>query len=291
MLKRATYAILLLFVTNSSQADQLITLEDVVRSVLNSHLEIEKQRTYTERSDAAAQQTRSEFDWSLFAEGGYKRPRVPGSNDNGLLTAETKTNNVYNITVGMEKRFRNGITVAPGVSYSQNTSKNSSDVLANSVSLGHLAVTIPLLKGRGTEATTANERVAQETYEATRLDSDRAIAILLVNAASQYWQTVAATRNLAAARRAGKEAAAITETLKTLSEQGELSVLEYQNSVASLNLRRLKIEKSAVTWNSTRRKLARIIQNGYRINKLPISGEQFPAFDVEAVLGLNENTL
>ncbi len=283
--------LMLLSSMSSAHSDQIVILEDVVRGVLGYNLETKKQQTYVEQSDAAAQQISSVFDWSLIAEGGYRRPRVPGTNNDNLLTAETETNNVYSVRLGVGKQFRNGITVRPGISYSKNTNGNASDVLAESVSLGHLAVNIPLLRGRGTQATTANERASQKNVEASKLNKDRRLAETLVHANAQYWQSVAAKRNLEAKQRAGEEAVAISETLRKLSEQGEVSVLEYQNSVANLNLRRLKIEKSAVTWNSTRRKLARLIQKEHRIDNLPISESQFPNFDPKTSLNLNENAL
>jgi len=82
-------------------------------------------------------------------------------------------------------------------------------------------VTIPLLRGRGTEATTANEQAAKQTQKASELTKDRAIATIIVNATHQYWQSVAAKRNLIAEQKAGEEAAEITENLKKLSEQDE----------------------------------------------------------------------
>ena len=291
MLRKIVYALLLLFTINSSQANPVVGLEDIVRSVLNSNLEIDKQQILVDQSNAIAQQVSAEFDWNLAAEGGVKRPRVPGTSPEGYLTNETEFNYVSKIAVGMEKQFRNGITIAPGGSYSQNLNDNRSEVLADSVTAPSIAVTIPLLRGRGTEVTTANEQAAKETQKASELIRDRATAKIIVNATHQYWQSVAAKRNLEAEQKAGDEAAAITETLKKLSEQGELSILEYQSSVANLNLRRLKIEKSAVTWNSTRRKLARLMESGHRIKILPVSDDQFPNFGVETDLILDENVL
>jgi len=291
MLRIIVYASFFWLTISNSNANQVITLEDVVRSVLNSNLEIDKQQTLVDGSNAAAQQVSSEFDWNLAAEGGLRRPRVPKANSEGLLTNETEFNYVSKVSVGMEKRFRNGITFAPGGSYSQNLNSNRSDVLADSVSAPSLAVTIPLLRGRGTKATTANEQAAKQTQKASELNKDRTTAKIIVNATHQYWQSVAAKRNLEAEQKAGEEAADITENLKKLSEQGELSILEYQSSVANLNLRRLKIEKSAATWNSTRRKLARIMESGHRIKNLPVSDNQFPNFGEEEHLILDENVL
>ncbi len=284
-------SLMLIFNVSSAYSSQAVTLEDVVSSVLGYNLETEKQQTYIEQNHAAAQQISGAFDWRLVAEGGYRRPRVPGTNEENLLTAETETNTVYSARLGVGKQFRNGITVRPGISYSINTNGNASDVLAESVSLGHLAVNIPLLRGRGTQVTTANERASQKTVEASKLNKDRRLAETVVRASTQYWQSVAAKRNLEARQRAGEEAIAISGILRKLSEQGEVSVLEYQNSVANLNLRRLKIEKSVVTWNSTRRKLARLIQNEHRIGNLPISVSQFPDFDPKIRLNLNESAL
>ena len=291
MLRIIVYALLLLFTINNSQANQVISLEDVVRSVLNSNLEIDKQQTLVDQSNAVAQQASAQFDWNLAAEGGVKRPRVPSTSPEGYLTNETEFNYVSKITVGMQKQFRNGVTIAPGGSYSRNLNDNRSEVLADSVTAPSIAVTIPLLRGRGTKATTATEQAAKQTQKASELKRDRATAKIIVNATRQYWQSIAAKRNLEAEQKAGKEAAAITETLKKLSEQGELSILEYQSSVANLNLRRLKIEKSAATWNSTRRKLARLIESSHRIKNLPVSDNQFPNFGVETDLILDENLL
>lgn len=289
MINGFIYAFLLL-ISVSSQAEQVITLEDVVRSVLNSHLEIERQQAFVERSDAITQQASSAFDWNIVAEGGFRRPVVPSSN-NGLLTTETETNNVYNVTFGMEKKFRNGITIAPGISYSQNLNKNRSDALANSVSVGHFAIKVPLLRGRGSKIATATENSSKEIHNAAILNKKRSAAKVIANSIQLYWQSVAAKRNLKIERFAGDEATLITENLKKLSEQGELSFLEYQSSVANLNLRRLKIEKSAATWNSTRRKLARLMSGSYKIKTLPITINHFPDFVLSESLDLDESAL
>jgi len=291
MLRLAVCVFAVFWAIPNGHTAQFVSLEDIVRNVLNSSLEIDKQQTFVDRSAAVSQQAAGAFDWNILAEGGFRRPIVIKSDQNNALTNETEVINVYNVNFGVEKRFRNGISIAPGVSFTQSLNEENTDILADSIPVGRIAVNIPLLQGRGTDANTANERSAMESFKATEYSRDRVTAKVLVNAVVFYWQSVAAKKNLEAEKRADKEAATLTDTLKKLSELGELSILEYQTNVANLNLRRLKIEKSAVTWNSTRRNLAQLANTVHSDENLPIPKDDFPNFSTEIELNLDNNAL
>jgi len=269
------FAVFLLSFGHSAFANSEVTLRDVVEAVLTKHLVIEKRDAQVQGGTAQLQQAGGEFDWNIFAEAGYKQPRVPGS-QNGLLTTETTTNDVFSVSLGAQKRFRNGIAIEPGVSISRNYSKDASDVLADSVTVGHFKISVPMLQGFGEKSTSALERAARQSFHASELDGDRDIAETLVASVVLYWQNVAIKRNIDAMRRVDEVAKTTSETVRKLSEQGELPSLEYQRSNADLNLRRLRIEKILLTWNSTRRELGKFLNGNEITNELPTAVGEFP---------------
>jgi len=94
MTRIIVYAFLFWSTISNSNANQTITLEDVVRNVINSNVENDKKQTIVERSHAATQQVSAECDWNLAAEGGVHRPRVPQATDEGYLTNRSEFNYV-----------------------------------------------------------------------------------------------------------------------------------------------------------------------------------------------------
>ncbi|MDP6707504.1 MAG: hypothetical protein QF893_14255, partial [Alphaproteobacteria bacterium] len=92
-----------------------VTLEDVVRIVLERNLNVEKARQNIRRSEALLRAARGKFDWNVFADASAIRKEVPKEVD-GFLSADTQTDTLYGTRIGISRTFRNGIRVSPQIS-------------------------------------------------------------------------------------------------------------------------------------------------------------------------------
>ena len=267
--------------------EQALTLYQLVEGVLAHHPEVALQQNLRRRNQALLQQARGLYDWNIYAEGGYRRPSVPATND-GNLTSDTATDEVYHLALGAERRLRSGITIAPGFSYAQNQDEEGSEVLAESVPLGHLAVTVPLMRGSGTAAA-SDEQVAEREYQATVQSGERAIAIALIEVVESYWRTLAMGEEISALKRGAEAAEEVNERLRRLSQRGEATLLDYQRSQANLNVRRIELEKAQIAWEEVRWGLARLLGEGADevvprpVTAFPITQGQDEALDLAAL--------
>jgi outer membrane protein TolC len=103
--------------------------------------------------------------------------------------------NVTTLSVSSNELFRNGISVSPSLQL-QRTADSFVAPAGLNTEVAGVTVTIPLLQGRGREVVTAQETAAEREIEASRLDLDFLVSQLVDAAATDYWNLVAAARNL-----------------------------------------------------------------------------------------------
>ncbi len=143
-----------------------ITLDAVIRSVLEGNLVLQKQKLRIDRNRALLRQAKGKFDWNVLAGASVARKEVPDEED-GVLTSETSTDTIFGTTVGLNKTFRNGIQVNPRIAVFRNADNDAAEALSDSVTGIDIGVTVPLLRGAGEANAAVGELALQAVLEAS----------------------------------------------------------------------------------------------------------------------------
>ncbi len=176
---------------------QTVGLEEVVMSAGTSAPGVRREDESVRRAEGQAQQARGAFDWTLSGESGWERLYVPGT-QNGFLTNDTATVDTWRTTLGATRLFRNGIAIQPGMTFFYGTDATVGQTLGLTRSRPALNVTIPLMRGFGSDNLSAsNEKAAIAALEGSRYSRDFAGQRAVAEAVIIYWRCVAARDQLA----------------------------------------------------------------------------------------------
>jgi outer membrane protein TolC len=135
----------------------------------------------------------------------------------GLLTDELQTSDALHATVGVGKKFRNGIEIRPGISVYLDSNASSAQTLGLTVPRPEINLTIPLLRGFGEDsADAAAESAAAHMLNGARSDRAFSLQKSLHDTVQLYWRCLASKLQV--------------EILK----QGEEADSDYANSVRQL---------------------------------------------------------
>ncbi|MGA2019010.1 MAG: TolC family protein [Candidatus Sulfotelmatobacter sp.] len=184
-----------------SRSAPSISLLDAVRSTLVNHTLLRIQEEQVNINRGIKQQASGQFDTLLGSSVGQTRTNTPltlylqqqalliGISTNNLVTNLT----TYNASAG--KLFRSGVSASIVLGVTRDLDNVTQGGGVNGSHVG-LMVNIPLLRGLGNEAVAAQEGADSLEVEASLLDFDQLVAQLMANAASSYWNFVAAHRGL-----------------------------------------------------------------------------------------------
>jgi outer membrane protein len=144
-----------------------------------------------------------------------------------------QVSDLTNYTFSLGKQFRNGITVAPTYGISRDVDNTINPALNNSML--SFVVTVPLLRGRGHNATApATEDAAVAEVDASLLDLNQLIAELLANTATSYWNFVAAKKLLAIASDAEQRGGVYVDNVRALIEADHVPHSDLNEVAANL---------------------------------------------------------
>jgi len=251
---------LLLALPNQGTA-ATISLEEVISTVLERNLNIEKERQNIQRAEAQLRQAKGKFDWQVFADAGVARKEVPDE-INGLLSSDTTTDTIFGSQFGVSKTFRNGIIVRPQVSIFRNASNDSAEVLSESVTGVGLAFLVPLLRGAGVGNAAAEELAQRAALKASELSTTFATQKLLQIAVRAYWRCVALKYSLDIQLANAQEIDRVSASVEQLVARGQLPPLIGQELAADQALRRLEINRTREMLFLAQRDLAAALGTG-----------------------------
>jgi len=151
----------------------------------------------------------------------------------GLFTSSLASNTTT-YTLNAQKLLRNGITIGPNLTLNRNTDNIATREGLNQAQLA-FQVTLPVLRGRGRDAVDAQERSSESTVEASLRDVNQTIAQLLTTTAIQYWNVVAAERNLVIATDSENRGRNYVQDVQTLIDKDRVPRAEINQLIANLD--------------------------------------------------------
>ncbi len=261
--KKALLALLVLMVVcgkkGSSQASassdqQQLTLLQAVQFTLLNHPLLKIQQAKIQISEGLREQASGAFD-SVTAgtlnQGQITVPLSPVQQQENAVSGFTAADQLSHVTsydFGVQKLFRNGISITPQLRLDRASDNRFNSAGLNSSTTSFL-VTIPLLRGRGRATVAAQEDAAKTEVAASFLDLSQLISQLMANTISSYWSLVAAQKNLAIAIEAEDRGNLYLRGVQTLVDADHVPHNDLHEVVANLASRsssRLAAEQQVI---------------------------------------------
>ncbi|MGC6456473.1 MAG: TolC family protein [Coraliomargaritaceae bacterium] len=216
-----------------SKSSVEIDLETAVAYSLNQNPNVKISSSNVALRSGLLQSVSGEFDWTPFAAVDFDRVESP------VLTlispSDTLINETIEYSIGMRKKFRNGIEVTPSVSAEIETNYLGISETSSAASLWNLEVLIPLLKGGGRTSANARERAFDYDLQAARsaylqVLSDQ--ALLMINA---YWRYAASSARVDILAGIEQRAQNLIDTTRSMVDAKILSPSVLPQAKANLN--------------------------------------------------------
>jgi outer membrane protein len=227
------------------------TLLQAVQSALVNHPLLHSQQMQVEIARGIREQSSSIFDpvfRTSLAQNALAKPLAASQQPIGQTLLPNENTNETLSQVGSTELFRNGIQLSQSFQMDRNVDNlvsprglNTSDV--------NLLITIPLLRGRGRKATAAQEEAAKTEVDVDLYEFNQLASQLMSNAASSYWDMVAARQILAITRDAEERGKTYLESVQALIEADQSPRNDLNEVMANLAQRssnRLAAEQAVV---------------------------------------------
>jgi outer membrane protein TolC len=231
-----------------------LALLDAVHLTLSSNPDIQLQEKQVEYSRGVLQQATGQFDPVLSLNAGHSVENSPlnrqtrdGYAGQGLFLDQVR-NETTSYSLGVEKRLRNGMLLAPsmGVTNTTGTLGDAAGLPPQAQGRISFSLRVPLLKNGGLAAAAAEDAERLE-WEAASQEMRFKVSQAILNTATAYWGFLAARENLEIAREAESGVRRMLEDTKKLVEADELPAADLYVLRANLqdkSAARIAAEKS-----------------------------------------------
>jgi outer membrane protein TolC len=254
-----------------------LTLDEVLRTTLSVNADIRSAAWEVERQSAGVQVAGGSFDPQMTASMASRDERNPSFGAQNVLGIQSSSTLTYGL--GVDQPFRSGLVVSPSLSFSRLDAVGQAIGPRNSATAS-MAVTMPLLRGRGGGLAVAGERSAamQHSASAAQLEFRRSQSLLAATEA--YWNYAAAYARLEVLKAAEDRSGRIVAQTRTLVEADERPAVDMFPLEATLSSRRAARISGERALVSARQELGRAmgIQPG-EVMRLPPPSTPFPGGD------------
>ena len=218
-----------------------VTLEEAVSRTLSQHSGIKISKSEVQGALADVQITEGQFDVGLSGSVGLSDTDFASFDSTTFQENETSRRE-QSYKMGMSKQFENSVTVS--LTNSLGTSHTRlSPLYTVGTSEWTLSVSVPLMRGFGREATTFIQRTAEKTLAATQYSTAHDITKLVYSASTAYWTSLGIQESYKNLETTMQRANSTAQTLQERQKGGELTIFDYQRSLAELRLREVDLEE------------------------------------------------
>lgn len=260
-----------------------VSLPEAVQSTLQGHPLLASQLAQLKISKGLKDEATGAFDLTLqsaISQSLQTTPLTTDQQQQNLLIGLSGQSDITRSTaysIGLSKLFRNGITFSPQFQLSRNVDNLFSTTGINTSAVG-IVFTIPFLRGRGKTAVDAQEVAATHEVEAAQYDFSQVVAQLIANTATSYWNTVAASRNVAIANEAEERGKTYRDNVKSLVEADHVPRSDLNEVTANLAQRASNRIAAMQQWIAAQQQLA--LDMGLSADRLfiqaPEPADEFP---------------
>jgi outer membrane protein TolC len=201
--------------SDAADAQSTVTLRDALIASLKQSPALRVQAEAVEQKYGLLEQASGAFDWVGTGAAGVTRERTPVFGPLGTSLVDASVQSSYSL--GLEKEFRNGISIDPNASVGVTDTQFPA---APTFGLAQVSfvVNVPLLRGLGVDSTGAAEAAARGDVQVARLLYEYALSSQALNLASSYWASRAADLTLEVQRDVERSAERLVASTKVLVE-------------------------------------------------------------------------
>jgi|GEM_PF-498955 len=235
-----------------AQAGEL-TLEAVVRTTLEQSPAIAAGQLQVESQRGGVSQAQGAFDPALAAGVTTARTNSLDFGDGGATVVSPLTAMKYR--VGVEQRFRGGMSLAPTLSVTRNDA-GAGTLPYSRAELG-AALTVPLLRGRGATAAATGEEAAWRQLDGSVADLRHRRAQAVLESVLAYWDYAAAARRVEVLREAEQRGATLLAETEALIRADARPAIDAVPLRAALASKRADVISGGAALLAARQQLAR----------------------------------
>lgn len=272
-----------------------LSLLEAVQTTLSRDPNILIQKKQIEISKGSLQAAKGKFDLILRSSLSHNRNNVPISDQekekqlSSLIQAELNgqepsepfipSQHVSDVTkykLSVDKQLRWGAKISPGIEISRYKDPNDDGEAINMAGI-NFTIEMPLLKGRGTKGTAANEMAAEIDLEVNELTLRHTTSQRILNTVCNYWGYLVAKKNLEILKKSEERARTIVNETKILVKAGQRPAAELKQLQA--NLADKAASRIAAEQRLLEAKQELVLSMGLpfdRIDSLPFPSDEFP---------------
>jgi outer membrane protein len=211
-----------------------LTLEEVLRVTLVANPDIRLAAQQAEKSRGALLAAAVPFDAQVQAGGSAVRIHEPDPLDGGEAVQEQ-----LSYKVGLQRLFRNGMSVQPSVGLTRAGFSTWPGSLTSNVASVGLTLSLPLMRDRGGVLSGAPERAAGHDYQSSVLDVRHTTAVRALSAVQAYWDYLASQQRLEVFRSSEERARNIAEQTRVLVDADERTAADLTQTLGNLASKRV----------------------------------------------------
>jgi len=267
-----------------------VKLEDVISAAMTGSTTVRIADAKVQKAQGDLQQAEGAFDWTVSGKTGWQRLYLPKIR-NGVFTDETEVTSAVPIDAGIAKRFENGITIQPGVTFYANTPASDAQTFGLTTPRPHFNVTVPLWQNSGGDSPlAAKAHAAEKALQGTRFETEYARGLAVHDAVQVYWRCLALRDQTQVARTAETESLDYDALLKRQAEHGQLEPAELDRATADQAVRHVEVTKGEVAEQSCGRQLRQTMGSPAEMKTAPGVTGDFPDMNAlsDDVTQLNE---
>lgn len=256
-----------------------MALEDVISQAMTKGMAIQKAEAKLQKAEGDLEQAEGAFDWTVSGKTGWQRLYLPKIR-NGVFTNETEVTSAFPIEAGIQKKFENGISIQPGVTFYANTQASDAQTFGLTTPRPHFNVTVPLWQNSGSDSPlAAKAHAAQKALQGSRFEQEFARSLAVHDAVQVYWRCLALHQQTQVARKAEEESLDYDALLKRQTEQGQLEPAELDRATADQAVKHVEVTKAELAEQACGRELRQAMGSPADLKTpLSVSGD-FPELD------------
>ncbi len=253
-----------------------VSLEQVVTGSLRSNSVLQHEDERVNRAAGQVREAQGAFDWTPSAEIGPETLYVARADAAGTLTNDLETVRAWHTTVGVSHLFRNGVSVAPGVSFYADTDVSAAQTQGVTRTIPALNLSIPLLRDFGENNTAAaNERAALAVLEGTKAGRAFIAQRNVHDAVQIFWRCLAARRHREIYEAGKGDADADVTMLRDQVQRGQAEPTVLDRALARQAVQQVNLTQLIGIENRCRRDLSLYVGAGPD-GSLPAADGDFP---------------
>ncbi len=261
------------------------TLLEAVRHTIAHETNIKIEENQVQISLGALQIATGQFDLTLGTELKSEEDDTPFSELDAIAIGHAhQQTRTYSLNQSLSKSFRYGTSIDSSIGIERTDNRYPANTADTDNGVISFSLTQPLLKGRGLDATGANEASKREAYQAEQYTLRQTVSQKIYGTVTAYWNYRGAQDKLTVLEASKKNIEKSIQELKALIEGGEKPASDLNNYLATLAIRDINLLSARQNLSSLAQTLAVSMGIPYTQKvDIPSATEEYPNPDTSSL--------